>query len=96
MEMLQTLLAEMAPAPPDLGGPPAGAPSEPVGRNVLSAFQPPEPGRRPTVVSVYDAEPGGRRLPCPEKGGRLYIRQTTEPGPFHREIYQALGFPPSR
>jgi transposase len=29
-----------------------------------------------------------------EGGERIYIRQTTDPEPFHFEIYQALGLPP--
>ena len=29
-----------------------------------------------------------------DKGERLYIRQTTDPEPFHLEIYRALGLPP--
>ena len=29
-----------------------------------------------------------------DKGDRLYIRQTTDPEPFHREIYRALNLPP--
>ena len=29
-----------------------------------------------------------------EKGGRVYIRQTTEPEPFHYEIHRALGILP--
>ena len=28
-----------------------------------------------------------------EKGTRVYIRQTTEPEPFHYEIHRALGLP---
>ena len=29
-----------------------------------------------------------------DKGERLYIRQSTDPEPFHLEIYRALGLPP--
>jgi transposase len=29
-----------------------------------------------------------------DKGERLYIRQTTDPEPFHLEIYRALNLPP--
>ena len=29
------------------------------------------------------------------KGERIHIRQTTDPGPFHLEIYRALGLPPN-
>jgi len=28
-----------------------------------------------------------------DKGEHLYIRQTTDPEPFHREIYRALNLP---
>jgi hypothetical protein len=28
-----------------------------------------------------------------DKGERIHIRQTTDPEPFHFEIYQALGLP---
>lgn len=29
-----------------------------------------------------------------DKGERIYLRQTTEPEPFHLEVYRALGLPP--
>jgi len=29
-----------------------------------------------------------------DQGERLYLRQTTDPEPFHLEVYRALGLPP--